>query len=161
MEFAFWCTINLHTNITFCLHLDLFPWCTHTIKCSLVRVCNQYDLYIQFYCTIVFLSNYIKWYLLSVLRSIFIDSKTFWWNHVTLQQSKVMDTRKTPSKYQFCSSKQLFEKSHVEDVIISSNGHLHIQLGKNLMKFSNKRVYHNLMCKGNETNITLYISVYM
>ena len=47
-----------------------------------------------------------------------------------LQESKVMDTRKTPSKYQFCSSKQLFEKSHVEDVIISSNGHLHIQLGR-------------------------------
>ena len=78
-----------------------------------------------------------------------------------LQESKVMDTRKTPSKYQFCSSKQLFEKSHVKDVIISSNGHLHIQLGKNLMKFSNKRVYHNLMCKSNETNITLYLSVYM
>ena len=78
-----------------------------------------------------------------------------------LQESKVMGTRKTPSKYQFCSSKQLFEKSHVEDVIISSNGHLHIQLGKNLMKFSNKRVYHNLMCKNHETNITLYLYVYM
>ena len=76
-----------------------------------------------------------------------------------LQESKVMDTRKTPSKYQFCSSKQLFEKSHVEDVIISSNGHLHMQLRKNLMKFSNKRVYHNLMFKSNETNITLYLSL--